>query len=120
MSDIDEMIDRLTPRQRDEFALACARRLVEKQLIISSSCIDALSTREKWLRGEATDQELESAARLAAWNAISAASWSAVWASVGWAQRAAMNAVAAVPMKDAERRWQRAELERMLKEGGGA
>ena len=89
MSDHDTMISRLTERQRHEFALRCARRV--QHLMTDPRSIAALDTRERWLRGEATDEEM-AAAR--------AASADGAW--------------------DAERAWQRAELERMLGEGGGA
>lgn len=84
MSDIDDLIDRLTERQRRDFAVACARRV--QHHMRDPRSVAALDIRERWLRGEATDEEM-AAARAAAWAA--------------------------------ERAWQRAELERMIK-GGGA
>ncbi|MFO0451959.1 MAG: hypothetical protein ACK52I_25475 [Pseudomonadota bacterium] len=93
MSDIDTMISRLTDRQRQEFALACARRV--QHLMRDPRSIAALDTQERWLRGDATNAEMD-----AAWAAALAAAdaWSAARA--------------------AERAWQIEELERML--GGGA
>jgi hypothetical protein len=63
---IETMISRLTERQRDEFALACARRV--QHLMRDPRSIAALDTRERWLRGEATDEEMAAAAD-AAWSA---------------------------------------------------
>lgn len=107
MSDIDDMIDRLTDRQRSEFALACARR-TKRHLMREPRSIAALDAPERWLRGEATIEEMAGAARMAAAEraAGSASGWDA-WAA--WAAA-----------RDAESAWQREELERMLKEGGGA
>ena len=87
MSDIDTLIDRLSDRQRREFAPWCAERV--RHLMIDSRSTDALNVAARHLRGEATDEEL--AAALAA---AGAAAWAAAW--------------------DAERAAQRAELERML------
>jgi hypothetical protein len=111
VSDIDTMIDRLTDRQRNEFALVCARRV--KHLMRDPRSVAALDTRERWLRGDATDEEMaaaRAAARAAAWDA-EAAACAAAWDAADAAWAAAW---------DAERAWQRAELERMLGEGGGA
>lgn len=105
MSDIDDMIDRLTPRQRDEFALACARR-AKRHLMREPSSIAALAAWKRWLRGEAKNEEMAAAARMAA--AERAATSASGWDS--WAAWAAA--------RDAECAWQREELERML--GGGA
>ena len=96
MSDIDTMIDRLADRQRHEFALACARRV--QHLMRDPRSVAALDTRERWLRGSASEEEMTAA--WAAARAAAAAAWAAAEAS--------------------ERAWQRAELERMLAEGGGA
>ena len=126
MSDIDNMISRLTERQRQEFALACARRV--QHLMRDPRSVAALDTRERWLRGEATNEEM---------NAAAAAADVAAWAAAQYAARAASEAAAraadgdapnaAAAARDAanaewatERAWQRAELERMLAEGGGA
>lgn len=132
MSDIDDMIDRLTERQRSEFALKCARRV--ERLMRDPRSVAALDTRERWLRGEATDEELQ-AARVNALDAEYEAqdsSWAAarVAAQVADARKVAMYAASAVAREArdsywdaawaAERAWQREELERMLKEGGWA
>ena len=141
MNDIDTLIDRLADRQRHEFALACARRV--QHLMRDPRSVAALDTRERWLRGEATNEEMARAARAAAdaadaaWAAADAA-WAAAWAAAeaaaaaAWAAAAAARAAARDAARAAawvaawaaaeasERAWQRAELERMLAEGGGA
>ena len=117
-SAIDSMIERLTDRQRHEFALACGRRV--QNLMRDPRSIAALDTRERWLRGEATDEEMAAA------GAASDAAWDAAWAvacaaGAAWdAARDAAREAAREAAWDAERAWQRGELERMLKEGGGA
>ena len=110
MSDtIDTLFSRLTERQQMEFGLWCARRV--QHLMSDPRSIAALDTRERWLRGDATHQEMAAAwasARDAAWEAA----WDAAWAS---ARDAAWEAA-----WDAERVAQSAELERMLKEAADA
>jgi hypothetical protein len=138
MNNIETLIDRLTDRQRHAFAVTCARRV--QHLMHDPRSVAALDTRERWLRGEATDAEMEAAldvaraasaaleaawaaardaasaaARDAAWAAVEAAAWAAVWAAPYAASAAARAAALA-----AERAWQIEELERMLAEGGGA
>jgi hypothetical protein len=136
-TDIFDLITRLTERQRMRFALGCARRV--QHLMRDPRSVAALNTRERWLRGEATDEVMATAAdaawtaaqtgrhqscaarpaaRLAAWSAAAATTsatvteWYAAWAAdAAWAANAA---------RAAERAWQRGELERMLREGGGA
>ena len=139
MSDIETLIDGLTERQRHEFALACARRV--ERLMTDPRSIAALDTRQRWLRGEATDAKMaaEDAAAAAAW-AAAAPAYAAAWAAAAaaWAAAAAAWAAgfaastAAYAAWDAqwdadwdaawnaELAWQRAELERMLGEGGDA
>ena len=132
MSDtIEDMINRLTERQRHEFSLASVRRV--QHLMRDPRSVAALDTRERWLGGEATDEEMAAAgdaARAASWaasdgaSAASAGASAAAWAAA-WAASAASDARdAAWAAADAswatERAWQREELERMLKEGGGA
>jgi hypothetical protein len=123
---IENMIDRLTERQRHEFALACARRV--QHLMTDPRSVAALDTRERWLRGEATDEEM-AAARDAAWNAADAAwaaadaAWAAAWAAAWvWSRNAARAASlvtspsAAEATWNSESAWQLAELKRMLGE----
>jgi membrane protein involved in colicin uptake len=106
VSDIDSMISRLTDRQRQEFAIACARRV--QHLMTDPRSIAALDTRERWLRGKATNEEMTAA--LASARAAADAAWAA-WAAADAAGDAKWTA---------ERAWQIEELERMLGEGGGA
>ena len=96
-TNIDDLIDRLSDRQRREFALWCAERV--RHLMTDSRSTNALDVAARHLRGEATDEELAAArdaARDAAWAASRAAEWDDAWA--------------------AERAAQRTELERMLGE----
>ena len=137
MTDIETMIDRLTDRQRYEFALACARRV--QHLMTDLRSVAALDTRERWLRGEATDEEMNAAsdaawaasdaawdaalaAARAAWDAADAASAAsaAAWAAADAADAADAALAAADAARNAERAWQSDELERMLTEGGAA
>jgi hypothetical protein len=126
MTDIDTLIDRLSERQRREFALWCAERV--RHLMSNERSTAALDVAARHLRGEATNAEL-AAASTAAWVAAArAASWDAAWAA--WAAaaaasawdaawdvaRAAALAAARASAWDTERAAQRAELERMLKE----
>jgi hypothetical protein len=141
---IETMIDRLTDRQRYEFALACGRRV--QHLMCDSRSLAALDTRERWLRGETTDDEMDAAvdaaraasraaardaardaASAAVWaaaldsarDAASAAAWSAAWV---WSRNAARAASlvtspsAAEATWNSESAWQLAELKRMLGE----
>jgi hypothetical protein len=107
MTDIDTLIDRLSERQRREFALWCAERV--RHLIADPRSTDALDVAARHLRGEATDEEL-AAARAAALAAALAAARDAA-RDAAWARAAARDAA-----WDTERAAQRAELERMLKE----
>jgi hypothetical protein len=70
VSDIDTLIDRLSDRQRREFALFCAERV--RHLRTDWRSTNALDVAARHLRGEATDTELD-AARAAAWDAARAA-----------------------------------------------
>jgi hypothetical protein len=89
--DNNTMIDRLTVRQRREFALWCAERV--RHLMTDPRSTDALDVAARYLRGEATDEEL-TAADAAAWAAAqdlaaavraaayaAAAAWDAAWAA---------------------------------------
>jgi hypothetical protein len=117
---IETLIDRLTERQRHELALACARRV--QHLMRDPRSIAALDTRERWLKGQATDEALAAASDAAAAAALAARAARAAVAAA-WAARAAAAAALAAAADgawDAERAWQREELERMLGEGGGA
>jgi hypothetical protein len=127
VSDIDTLIDRLSDRQRREFALWCAERV--RHLMTDPRSTNALDVTARHLRGEATDEEL-AAAGAAAWDAAGAAraaaaaarvaAWAAAWAAATAAAADAARAAAWDAAWDAEwdteRAAQRAELERMLKE----
>ena len=139
MSSINEMIDRLTERQRYQFALACARRV--QRLMRDPRSVAALDTRERWLAGSATDEEMASVGREA--RIVAYSEWSSYAVSDTYDEQAARAADAAATLVDspsataaelalrvsytaanavpyaAERAWQREELERMLR-GGGA
>ena len=131
--DIDTMIDRLTEHQRNEFSLKCARRV--QHLMRDPRSVAVLDTRERWLRGEATDEEMAAArceADVAAWASAQyaprAASEAAACAADGDAANAAAAARDASAAADVawdaawecERAWQCGELERMLKENTNA
>ena len=73
MSDIDDLISRLTERQQREYALKCARRV--ERLMADPRSIAVMDVAERHLRGEATDEEL-AASRAAALAAADAA-WAA-------------------------------------------
>lgn len=88
MSEINDMIKRLTPRQQREFALRCA--------------------------GKARRGKVVSEGEVSAWYSPLASAESASAAAATAVQVAARTAA------EAERAWQREELERMLGEGGGA
>jgi hypothetical protein len=55
-----------------EFACWCAKHALETATVTDERCWNAINTKLKWLRGEATDDEL-SAARSAAWSAARSA-----------------------------------------------
>jgi hypothetical protein len=116
---IETLIDRLTERQRLEFALACARRV--QPLMRDPRSVAALDTRERWLRGKAAAAARNAAAAARAARDAAAAARAArdaAWAAARDAARAAASAAAAAADAawDAERAWQRTELERMLAE----
>jgi hypothetical protein len=118
---IETLIDRLTERQRLEFALACARRV--QHIMTDPRSVAALDTRERWLRGKAAAAARNAAAAARAARDAAAAARAArdaAWAAARAAAWAEADAAAACAAWDAERAWQRAELERMLKEGGGS
>ena len=110
MSDIDTLIDRLSDRQRREFALWCAERA--RRLMTDPRSTNALDVAAGHLRGDATDHEL-AAGRAAAW----AAAWDAELAAAsGGAARHRAWYAAWDAAWDAERAVQRVELQRMLGE----
>jgi hypothetical protein len=143
VSDIDTLIDRLSDRQRREFALWCAERV--RHLMTDPRSTTALDVAARHLRGEATDTELTAArdaawaaardaeaaaeaARDAAWSAArdaafaaaraaTAAAWDAAATSAraaAWSAARDAEAATWAAARDAERAAQRAELERTL------
>ena len=85
-----------------EFACWCATRALKTANVTDERSWNAISTKLKWLRGEATDEELSaacSAAWSAAWSAVKSAAWSAAesaagsaaWSAAGSAARSAQN-----------------------------
>jgi hypothetical protein len=95
MTDLNTLIDRLSDRQRREFALWCAERV--RHLMTDTRSTSALDVVARHLRGEATEQELASAwasaSASAAWEAAAAAS--AAWYASRYAASAA-GAIAAI------------------------
>lgn len=69
-----------------EFACRCAEDALRVANIDDRRCWEAIETKRRWLRGEATDEQLAAAAR-AAWDA-----WDAARASASSAARAARGA----------------------------
>ena len=70
------------------FACRVAENALRRAGVTDERCWNAINTKLKWLRGEATDQEL-TAARSAAWAAARAAASDAAWAAARAAARAA-------------------------------
>ena len=97
MADITDLIDRLSDRQRREFALWCAERV--RRLMTDPRSTNALDVVARHLRGEATDEEL-TAADVAAW----AAAWVAAVCADADAALAAARAAAWAASRAADRR----------------
>ena len=107
-----------------QFALKVARRALRKAKVKDPRCWNALAVKEKWLKGEATDEELRKAqegARAAAW-AAQGATWRAAWAvaqatarEAVWAARAAAQVAARGAAWATERAYQRRTLRAMLR-----
>jgi hypothetical protein len=67
-----------------EFACWCAEKALKNANVTDERCYAAIATKLRWLKGEATDAELDaaesaarSAARSAAWSAARSAAWRA-------------------------------------------
>ena len=117
-----------------EFACQFAERAldrVERDGGVADPCSRAaIETKRRWLRGEASDEELSAArnaAREAAWSAAREAAWSAAWSARNAAREAAWQTAwnAAREARNAERRAQLNIVRRWAKaqtpeEGGGA
>ena len=111
----DEQGDKLVCRKRTvlqaidcgrllhEFACRCAERQLKAAGITDERCWNAITTKRKWLKGEATDGEL-----------------SAAYAAEAARDAAARNAAEAYAAgaAAAERKWQEAELLSMLRAAG--
>lgn len=105
-----------------EFACRCAERALSRVENPDPRSVRVIEVKRAWIRGEATDDELE-ATHAAAWNAAhaaaldaaedaaEAAAWATAWAT---AEDAAEDAARA-----AERQWQIEELQKMLNEQEG-
>ena len=122
-----------------EFACRCAERALTNTKVTDERCWDAIKVKRLWLKGEAADAELD-AARDSAWAAARdsarvaarAAAWAAAWAAAeaaardsaraaAWAAAWAAAEAARDSARAAERKWQVAELKKMLaKEGSNA
>jgi hypothetical protein len=80
-----------------EFACRCAERVLKKAKVTDERSWNAIKTKRAWLKGEATDEELDAALAAAgdaaAAAAGDAAAWDAAWAAA-WAARAAARAAA--------------------------
>ena len=103
-----------------EFACLCAEDSLRTAKVEDVRCWQAIETKRKWLRGEATDDEL-TAARAAAWAAASAAAWDAArdacdaaWAAARAAAWAAACDAACAAARDAARDAQNIRLTDML------
>jgi hypothetical protein len=116
-----------------EFACRCAERALARVDNPDPRSVAAIEAKRAWLRGEITNDELAaaraaasdaawaaaSAAASAAWAAASDAAWAAAnaAASAAWAAAwAAASAAASDAARDAEYKWQVAEIKRMLRE----
>jgi hypothetical protein len=77
-----------------EFACWCAENALRAANVTDQRCWNAIEVKRRWLRKDATDEELD-AARAAAWaaaGAAGAAAWAAAWAAAGAAGAAAWDA----------------------------
>lgn len=75
-----------------EFACRCAERALSRVENPDPRSVRAIEIKRAWIRGEATDDELEAAqtaAHAAAWEAAQAAAHAAAWEDAGAAARAA-------------------------------
>ena len=92
-----------------EFACRCAERALAMVDNPDPRSVAAIAAKRAWLRGEITNDELDTA-----WAAASAARDTA-WAAAS-AARDAASAAAWAAARDAENKWQVAEIKRMLRE----
>lgn len=113
-----------------EFACRCAERALSRVENPDPRSVRAIEIKRAWIRGEATDDELE-AARAAALGAARAAALGAAWVAAEAAALDSAEAAAWVAALDsaedaawaatkaAERQWQIEELQKMLNEQEG-
>lgn len=117
-----------------ELACRCAERALSRVENPDPRSLRAIEAKRAWIRGEATDDELEAAraaaldaaraaTHAAAWNAAEAAraaaldsAEAAAWAAARYAARAAARRAVLAAAKDAENQWQIEELQKMLME----
>ena len=97
-----------------EFACRCAERALAMVDNPDPRSVAAIAAKRAWLRGEITNDEL-AAALVAALDAAWSADWDAAWAAAS-AARDAASAAAWAAARDAEYKWQVAEIKRMLHE----
>ena len=116
-----------------EFACRCAERALSRVENPDPRSVRAIEIKRAWIRGEATDDELEAAqaaAHAAAWEdagaAARAAAWNTAWAAIWDATRDAVEAAAwaavevaawnavCTAAEAAERQWQIEILQKML------
>lgn len=117
-----------------EFACRCAERALSRVENPDPRSVRVIEVKRAWIRGEATDDELEAAraaaldaaraaTHAAAWNAAHAAALDAAedaaWAAARRAARAAAEDAAEDAARAAERQWQIKELQKMLNEQEG-
>ena len=106
-----------------EFACRCAEDALAVAKNPDARSVEAIRVKRKWLKGKATDAELD-AAEDAAWaaaedaagDAARAAAWDAAEAAAWAAARAAAGAAAWAAARDAEREWQRERFIKLLEE----
>jgi hypothetical protein len=118
-----------------EFACRCAERALARVENTDPRSVAAIETKRRWLRGEATDEELYAAgyaARDAAWRAAGYAArdaagatardaaWHAARYAAEAAAEAAAGAAAGAAAWDAEREWQVGELRELLRDSSSA
>ena len=99
-----------------EFACACAEDALALVAQPDARSVEAIAAKRKWLNGEITDEELDSASA-AAWHVALAAAWDAAWAARAAARsasRAASLAAAGAAVGDAARAKQNERLTAMV------
>jgi len=123
--EVHEQKDKLAGRRREvlwmvdatpvlhEFACRCAERALKRASVKDQRCWDAIEMKRLWVRGEATDEELNAAkdtASTAAWDAARVAAW----AAAGYAASTAARNEAWCTDRALERDWQEAELVKLV------